>query len=167
MAWLGETKNEYRPAVVCHEQVKLKEKSGSNLEQMRIAKNYKRNCFRKLYSILRYFHYKEQFIPDVHKIPARVQVCKLAVSNLHPPPYRSRQIICLFHSRVRSPSPHQLHAGPGRSIPCTAQQRTSSHTVRCARLVHLWFIFSITDSSHSLISSLSVANSVICDPEAS
>jgi hypothetical protein len=26
---------------------------------------------------------------------------------------------------------------PGRSIPCTAQQHTSSHTVRCAWLVHL------------------------------
>jgi hypothetical protein len=86
---------------------------------------------------------------EVHKIPTRVQctvqVCELAVSNLHPPPYRSWQIICLSHLESvglplqlpMRPSPHQLHAGPGRSIPCTAQQHTSSHTVRCARLVHL------------------------------
>jgi hypothetical protein len=46
-------------------------------------------------------------------------LCELAVSNLHPPPYRSRQIICLSHSEsVRlplqlsmRPSPEQLHAG--------------------------------------------------------
>jgi hypothetical protein len=37
------------------------------------------------------------------------------------------------------PSPHQLHAGPFHPVhACTAQQHTSSHTVRCARLVHLW-----------------------------
>jgi hypothetical protein len=78
----------------------------------------------------------------VHKFPARVQctvqVCKLAVSNLHPPPYRSRQIICLSHSEsVRlplqlpmRPSPQQLHAGPFHPVhACTAQQHTSSHTV--------------------------------------
>jgi hypothetical protein len=88
---------------------------------------------------------------EVHKIPARVQctlqVCELAVSNLHPPPHRSRQIICLSQSEpVRLPlqfpmrlSPHQLHAGPGRSIPCTCAQHSSTHhrTLRCARLVHL------------------------------
>jgi hypothetical protein len=78
---------------------------------------------------------------EVHKIPARVQctvqVCELAVSNLHPPPYRSRQVICLSHSEsVRlpfqlpmRPSSHQLQAGPGSSIPCTVQQHTSSHAV--------------------------------------
>jgi hypothetical protein len=87
---------------------------------------------------------------DVHKIPARVQcteqVCEMAVSNLDPQPYRSRQIICLSHSEsVRlplqlpmRPSPHQLHAGPLHPLhACTARQHTSSHTVRCARLVHL------------------------------
>jgi hypothetical protein len=77
--------------------------------------------------------------PEVHKIPARVQctvqVCELAVSNQHPLPYRSRQIICLSHSEsVRlplqlpmRPSPHQLHAGPGRSIPCTRARHSSTH----------------------------------------
>jgi hypothetical protein len=87
---------------------------------------------------------------EVYKIPARVQctvqVCELAVSKLNPPPYRSRQIICLSHSEsVHLPlqlpmrhSPHQLHAGPFHPVhACTAQQHTSSHTVRCARLVHL------------------------------
>jgi hypothetical protein len=88
---------------------------------------------------------------EVHNIPARVQctvqVCELALSNLHPPPYRSRQIICLSHSEsVRlplqlgmRPSSHQLHAGSFHPVhACTTQQETSSHTVRCALLVHLW-----------------------------
>jgi hypothetical protein len=77
--------------------------------------------------------------PEVHKILARVQctvqVCELAVSNLHPPPYCNRQIICLSHSEsVRlplqlpmRPSPHQLHAGLGHSIPCTCAQHSSTH----------------------------------------
>jgi hypothetical protein len=68
---------------------------------------------------------------EVHKIPARVQctvqVCELAASNQHPPPYRSRQIICLSHSRVHSPSPHQLHPRPGPSIPCTHARHSSTH----------------------------------------
>jgi hypothetical protein len=34
------------------------------------------------------------------------------------------------------PSPHQLHAGPFH--PVHACTHRSSHTVRCARLVHLW-----------------------------
>jgi hypothetical protein len=75
------------------------------------------------------------FIADVHKIPARVQctvqVCELAVSNLHPPPYRSRQIICLSHSpqqqQQQRPSLHQLHARPGRSVPCTRARDSSTH----------------------------------------
>jgi hypothetical protein len=76
---------------------------------------------------------------EVHKIPApvqcTVQVCELAMSNLRLPPYRSRQIICLSHSEsVRLPlqlpmrlAPHQLHAGPGSSIPCTRARHSSTH----------------------------------------
>jgi hypothetical protein len=64
-----------------------------------------------------------------------VQVCEVDVSNLHPPPYCSRQIICLAHSEsVRlplqlpmRPSLHQLHAVPGRSIPCTRAWHSSTH----------------------------------------
>jgi hypothetical protein len=82
---------------------------------------------------------------EVHKIPARVQctvqACELSVSNLHTPPYRSRQIICLSHSEsVRlplqlpmRPSPHQLQAGQGRSIPCTRARHSSTHhRILCA-----------------------------------
>jgi hypothetical protein len=88
---------------------------------------------------------------EVHKIPARVQctvqVCELMCRTCTPPPYLSRQNICLSHSEsVRlplqlpmRPSPHQLHAGPFHPVhACTEQQHPSSHTARCARLVHLW-----------------------------
>jgi hypothetical protein len=81
----------------------------------------------------------------VHKIPTRVQctvqVGELDVSNLHSPPYRSRQIIGLSHSEsVRlplqlpmRPSPHQLHAGPGLSTPCTrARHSSTDHRTLCA-----------------------------------
>jgi hypothetical protein len=64
-----------------------------------------------------------------------------------PPPYRSRQIMCLSHSEsVRLPlrnssGPPLTSYMPGRAVPSLArvqaQQHTSSHTVRCARLVHL------------------------------
>jgi hypothetical protein len=69
---------------------------------------------------------------EVHKIPAcvqcTVQVCELAVSNLHPPPYRSRQIMCLSHSEsVRPPLTSYM---PGRSIPCT--HSSTHHRTLCA-----------------------------------
>jgi hypothetical protein len=61
---------------------------------------------------------------EVHKIPARVQctvqVCELAMSNLHPPPYRSRQIICLSQLRVRSPSPPIADAALPSPATCRA-----------------------------------------------
>jgi hypothetical protein len=85
---------------------------------------------------------------ELHKISAcvqcTVQVCRLAVSNLHPPPYRSRQIICLSHSEsVRLPLRNSnSKSGPpltsymlGRAIlslaHVQAQQHTLSHTVLC------------------------------------
>jgi hypothetical protein len=81
---------------------------------------------------------------------------RTGLSNLHTPPYRSRQIICLSHSRVRSPSPPIADAAlpsPAtcRAVPSRArvhaQQHTSSHTVRCARLVHLFWRNILTSSS--------------------
>jgi hypothetical protein len=98
------------------------------------------------------------------------------VSNLHPPPYRSRQIICLSHSEsVRlplqlpmRPSPHQLHVGPFHPVHvCTAQQHTPSHTVRCARLVHLCSTFSQlwhTVSSWAIQSSVARLNYLVLQP---
>jgi hypothetical protein len=93
------------------------------------------------------------FKPEVHKIPTRVQctvqVCELVESNLHPPPPHHRTVagrssVSLTQSPFVFPSicwcgPPLTSYMPGRSIPCTAQQHTSLHTVRCARLVHLCF----------------------------
>jgi hypothetical protein len=120
---------------------------------------------------------------------ACIALCKCAdwLTNLHPPPYRSRQIIYLSHSESvplplhKSSSPCLTSYMPGRAVAslCTSRQiiclshsesvplplrnsrghslisympgravasfarvqaelHTSSHTVRCARLVHLW-----------------------------
>jgi hypothetical protein len=78
--------------------------------------------------------------PEVHKISARVQctvqVCELAVSNLHAAPYRSTQIICLSHSeQLRAltataaviPSPATCRAAPSR-----ARHSTTHHRTLCA-----------------------------------
>jgi hypothetical protein len=57
-----------------------------------------------------------------------------------PPPYRSRQIICLCHSESdrlplhlpMRPSSHQLHAGPFHPVhACTAQQNIIAHCALC------------------------------------
>jgi hypothetical protein len=92
---------------------------------------------------------------------------QIGLTNLHPPPYRSRQIIYFSHSesvplplrnsrgqsliatcRAVPLHPYALasrqimslsHAGPCRCITARVQAElhTSSHTVPCARLVHL------------------------------
>jgi hypothetical protein len=43
-----------------------------------------------------------------------------------------------FPSNCRCGPPLTSHI-PGQAVPSRAWQHTSSHTVRCARLVHLWF----------------------------
>jgi hypothetical protein len=94
-----------------------------------------------------------QSTAEVHRIPARVQctvqVCELAVSNLHPPPYRNRQIICLSHSEsVRLPPPIADAALPSpakcRAVPsCACVHGTAAHIIAhcalcpaCAPLVY-------------------------------
>jgi hypothetical protein len=102
--------------------------------------------------------------PEVHKFPARVhctvQVCELAVSKLHSPPYRSRQVICLTQSPFTFPS--NCRCGPpltsymlGRAVPSRARHSSTHHrTLRCARLVHLCSKLTTTDATlfHTTIS---------------
>jgi hypothetical protein len=72
---------------------------------------------------------------------------RTGLTNLHPPTYRRRQIFYLSHSESvplplhNSSGPSLISYMPGRAVASfarvQAELHTSSHTVRCPRLVYL------------------------------